>query len=93
MIALLAALALQSAPPPPTTRHIVLHVGGHALVTLHNAHLRRWSVAHAGIVSLSDIHTVKKDTAFRVDATNAGSTSVVIGCDKGGEEVWLVDVT
>ena len=86
------ALALQSAPPPPTTHHLVLHVGGHANVTLHNTHLRRWSIARAGVVSLSDIRTIKKDTAVRVTATNAGSTSVIVGCDNGGEEVWLVDV-
>ena len=93
MFALLATLALQlTTPPPPTTHHLVLHAGGHTTLTLHGAHVRRWSIARWGIVSLSNVHTVKKDTSIRVDATNPGSTSILVGCDKGGEEVWLVDV-
>ena len=91
MFALLAALALQ-ATSPPMTHHVVLHVGGHTTLTVHHAHLRRWSVANAGVVSLSDIRSMKTDTTVRLTATSPGSTSILVGCDHG-EEVWLVDVT
>jgi hypothetical protein len=92
MLALLAALALQTSPPPPPVHHLFLHVGGHVTIELHDTHVRSWSVGRAGVVALSDVRVVHKGTTMRITATNAGSTSVVVGCAAGRQEVWLVDV-
>ena len=91
MLALLAVVALRTTPPPPT-HHVVLHVGGHVTMTLCDPHLRSWSIARSGVVSLGDIHTVKRTTSIRLTATSQGSTSILFGCDAGRREVWLVDV-
>jgi len=96
MLALLAVVALQTTPPPPPppapTHHVVLHVGGHVTMHIRDPHVRSWSIAPSGVVSLSDIHTVKQTTSIRLTATRAGSTSILFGCDAGRREVWLVDV-
>ena len=92
LAAIAVAFALQGPPPPPVTRHYVLHAGGHANVTVWNARLRSWSIARAGVATIGDVHGAPKKTTLRITATTPGSTAITVGCDGGHQEVWLVDV-
>jgi hypothetical protein len=89
-VALAFAAALQT--QPPVTRHYVFHTGGHATITLQRTRINQWSVTRGNVVAVRDIHSDKGKTTLRLDATSPGATAITFRCDRGGEEVWLVDV-